>query len=248
MLCAGKVCYCPTLGNCEIMRKQNTYFVLCIGLVLGCFSGILYRWLSGGEISCLRISLSDSILPSAPLTPEDWLKIDPFDIIDLPDKDIGELGNGSFLMFVGVMTSNDFLSTRAIAVYETWGHHLPGKLAFFTSENSSQPEKYPNLPVIRLKGVDDVYPPQLKAYEMLRFMWKNFGRYFQWFLRIDDDAYLRMERIADMVNSLDSTIPVSYTHLDVYKRQPLMYIQPFIHTINAAFECTLTKEIFVKSN
>lgn len=189
------------------MRRHSVYFVLCFGLFIGCFAGVLYRWMSGGDLSCLEASISDTFLPSALLSSEDWLKKDPFDIVDLPDDDIGELGNGSFFMFVGVMTANDFLSTRAIAVYETWGRHLPGKIAFFTSENSTQPAKYPKLPVIRLKGVDDVYPPQLKAYEMLRFMWRNFGRYFKWFLRIDDDAFLRIDKITDMLNSLDSTIP-----------------------------------------
>lgn len=41
------------------------------------------------------------------------------------------------LVFVGVMTSKDFLESRAKAVYNTWGKLVPGRIAFFSSEGSS---------------------------------------------------------------------------------------------------------------
>lgn len=39
-------------------------------------------------------------------------------------------------MFVGVMTSKEFLRTRAKAVYNTWGKNITGRIAFFSSEGS----------------------------------------------------------------------------------------------------------------
>lgn len=40
------------------------------------------------------------------------------------------------LVFVGVMTAKDFLQSRAKAVYDTWGKNIPGRIAFFSSEES----------------------------------------------------------------------------------------------------------------
>jgi len=78
-------------------------------------------------------------------------------------------------VFVGVMTAQKYLESRAVAVYETWGNSLPGRVAFFSSEVSSVPEKRPDLPLIRLRGVDDSYPPQKKSFKMLQYMWENYG-------------------------------------------------------------------------
>lgn len=41
------------------------------------------------------------------------------------------------LVFVGVMTAQEFLDDRARAVYETWGKDVPGRMAFFSSEGST---------------------------------------------------------------------------------------------------------------
>lgn len=41
------------------------------------------------------------------------------------------------LVFVGVMTSKDFLESRAKAVHNTWGKLVSGRIAFFSSEGSS---------------------------------------------------------------------------------------------------------------
>ena len=46
---------------------------------------------------------------------------------------------GPDLLFVGVMTADQFLDSRAVAVYETWGQTVPGGLEFFTSETSGGP-------------------------------------------------------------------------------------------------------------
>lgn len=34
------------------------------------------------------------------------------------------------------MTAKDFLQSRAKAVYDTWGKNIPGRIAFFSSEES----------------------------------------------------------------------------------------------------------------
>lgn len=57
------------------------------------------------------------------------------------------------LVFVGVMTAQKYLDTRARAVYETWGRKIPGRISFFSRSGSSS--KY-DIPLVSLPGVDDV--------------------------------------------------------------------------------------------
>jgi chondroitin sulfate synthase len=98
------------------------------------------------------------------------------------------------LLFVGVMTAQKYLPTRARAVYETWGGEIPGRIAFFTSATSVPPSNRPDLPLVSLRGVDDSYPPQKKSFLMLQYMWEHYGDRFEWFLRADDDVYVRPDR------------------------------------------------------
>lgn len=109
----------------------------------------------------------------------------------------------SNLVFVGVMTSKEFLIDRAKAVYDTWGKEVPGRLAFFSSEGSYSDE----MPVIALKGVDDRYPPQKKSFRMLYFMYEHYIDRFEWFARADDDVYINTEKLERFLRSIDSTKP-----------------------------------------
>jgi chondroitin sulfate synthase len=98
------------------------------------------------------------------------------------------------LLFVGVMTAQKYLATRARAVYETWGREIPGRVAFFTSATSLPPKNRPDLPIVRLRGVDVSYAPQKKSFRMLQYMWERYGDRFEWFMRADDDVYVRPDR------------------------------------------------------
>nr|XP_045588345.1 chondroitin sulfate synthase 1-like [Procambarus clarkii] len=106
------------------------------------------------------------------------------------------------LLFVGVMTANKYLDTRAKAVYETWGKQLPGKIAFFSSEASSTNV---DIPLIRLRDVDDSYPPQKKSFMMIKYMAEHFAEHFEFFMRADDDIYVRPDRLELFLRSVNST-------------------------------------------
>ncbi|KAK0087704.1 hypothetical protein PV325_000275 [Microctonus aethiopoides] len=112
------------------------------------------------------------------------------------------------LVFVGVMTAEKYLDTRAKAVYETWGKEVPGQIAFFSSEYSRVPNNCKDLPLVSLPTVDDGYPPQKKSFLMLQWMWNNFGDKFEWFLRADDDVYIRTDRLEKFLRSVDSRKPL----------------------------------------
>ncbi|XP_042205381.1 chondroitin sulfate synthase 1-like [Homarus americanus] len=126
---------------------------------------------------------------------------DAFRTIGL-DKNTDVHNNPKNLLFVGVMTANKYLDSRAKAVYETWGKQLPGKIAFFSSEASTTDV---DIPLIRLRGVDDSYPPQKKSFMMIKYMAEHFSEHFEFFMRADDDIYVRPEKLELFLRSVNST-------------------------------------------
>lgn len=107
------------------------------------------------------------------------------------------------LLFVGVMTASKYLDTRAKAVYDTWGREVPGKILFFSSEYSYSD----SVPVVALPGIDDSYPPQKKSFTMLKYMHDHYIEQFEWFLRADDDVFIRTDKIDALLRSVDSRKP-----------------------------------------
>jgi chondroitin sulfate synthase len=107
------------------------------------------------------------------------------------------------LVFVGVMTAARYLDTRAKAVYDTWGRKVPGKVMFFSSEDSYSED----VPLVALPGVDDTYPPQKKSFMMLKHMYDHYIDQYEWFLRADDDVYVRTDRLEELLRSVDSKKP-----------------------------------------
>jgi hypothetical protein len=175
-------------------RILKLLLAFATGLTLGCllFSGRMARPCTSTP---LEIPSSDEFFARPDKEPEK--------VVPLPSSP----GQKS-LLFVGVMTAQKYLSTRAVGVFETWGKDIPGKIAFFSSEDSAVPENRPDLPLVPLRGVDDSYPPQKKSFLMLEYMWENYGDYFEWFLRADDDVFVRADRMELFLRSVDSRKPL----------------------------------------
>lgn len=110
------------------------------------------------------------------------------------------------LLFIGVMTARKYLDTRVIAAYRTWAKSVPGIVMFFSSEGSELPN-HPEIPLIALPGVDDSYPPQKKSFLMLKYMHDKFGTKYEWFMRADDDVYIKGDRLATFLHSINSSHP-----------------------------------------
>ncbi|CAI9616269.1 unnamed protein product, partial [Staurois parvus] len=101
-------------------------------------------------------------------------------------------------LFIGVMTAQKYLHTRAVAAYRTWSQFIPGKVEFFSSEGSDM--SIP-IPIIALKGVDDSYPPQKKSFMMLKYMHDHYLDQYEWFMRADDDVYIKGDRLESFLRS-----------------------------------------------
>ncbi|EEC16720.1 chondroitin synthase, putative [Ixodes scapularis] len=110
----------------------------------------------------------------------------------------------SRLLFVGVMTAEKYLSTRAVAIQRTWGKALAGRLAFFSSGTSRWENQDEELPLVALRGVDDAYPPQKKSFLMLKYMHDHYLDQYEWFMRCDDDVYVHVERLERFLRSMQT--------------------------------------------
>jgi len=108
------------------------------------------------------------------------------------------------LVLVAVMTAKEFLKTRVVAVHNTWAKSIPGEVIFFSSEGSES-ESPPGIKVVGLRGVDDVYPPQKKAFLMLKYIHDHYLDKFRFFIRADDDVYIKGEALLKFLHSINST-------------------------------------------
>ncbi|XP_051541173.1 chondroitin sulfate synthase 3-like [Myxocyprinus asiaticus] len=113
----------------------------------------------------------------------------------------------SFL-YVGVMTAQKYLASRAVAAHRTWTSSIPGRVEFFSSEGSEKVPLPTLVPVISLAGVDDSYPPQKKSFMMLKYMHDHYLDKYEWFMRADDDVYIRGEKLELFLRSLNSSKPL----------------------------------------
>lgn len=99
-------------------------------------------------------------------------------------------------LYVGVMTAQKYLGSRAVAAQRTWAPSVPGRVEFFSSQGSATPPGLPPLPVVALPGVDDSYPPQKKSFMMIKYMHDHYLDKYEWFMRADDDVYIKGDQVA----------------------------------------------------
>lgn len=112
------------------------------------------------------------------------------------------------LIFVGVMTAKEFLTSRVIVASNTWAKNFPGKVVYFAAEGADA-VSLPGIELVPLKGVDDAYPPQKKAFLMLKYMHDYYLDRYRFFLRADDDVYVKGDELVKFLHSVKSTIGTS---------------------------------------
>ena len=116
-------------------------------------------------------------------------------------------------IYIGVISSADYLQKRGLMLWQTWGKYINsiGKIDFYIGEKnaaqlSPEVKRVLRNNIVRLRSVDDqAYPPQKKSLLMIKAMWKKHGKNFQWFMRADDDVYIKIERLEAFLRKLNST-------------------------------------------
>ena len=83
-----------------------------------------------------------------------------------------------------------------------------------------------NIPLVRLRGVTNSYPPQKKSFLMLRHMAVHFSHKYRWFLRADDDVFVNFNTIHAFLKSISPQKShksllyigqVKYFHVSIFK-------------------------------
>ena len=107
-------------------------------------------------------------------------------------------------LLVGVVTAEKYLLTRAKTVYKTWGQDVTQIIFFVGSDcNISHPDLR-GLPLVKLPGIsDNVYPPQKKVFAVLKYMQDHYIDDYYWFMRADDDVYVRGQKLEDILSELN---------------------------------------------
>lgn len=166
--------------------------------ILKFLAGLACGVLVASHLQHALISSGDCFQPVRPSSVQRRLKVKA---VESPEAEAA----GRQLLLVGVMTAEKYIGTRARAVYETWGHRVPGKMLFFTSDSQNTSDE---LPVIPLKGVDDSYPPQKKSFMMLKYMHEHYGDKYEWFMRADDDVFVKTDRLELLLRNVNSSKPM----------------------------------------
>ncbi|XP_016091605.1 chondroitin sulfate synthase 1-like [Sinocyclocheilus grahami] len=130
------------------------------------------------------------------------MKKEEYGAAPVPSTEKPAVTRSSTFLFVGVMTAQKYLNNRAVAAYGTWAKTIPGKVEFFSSEGSDTTIP---IPVVALQNVDDSYPPQKKSFMMLKYMHDHYLDQFEWFMRADDDVYIKSEKLESFLRSLNSS-------------------------------------------
>ncbi|XP_078598995.1 chondroitin sulfate synthase 1-like [Branchiostoma floridae x Branchiostoma japonicum] len=115
------------------------------------------------------------------------------------------LENNQSHIYIGVITARKYLDSRARAVYETWGKQVPGKVEFFSGYDASGWSPAGLSVVNSIPGIDDTYPPQKKSFLMLKYMHDFYIDKYEWFIRADDDVYIRMDKLERFLRSVNSS-------------------------------------------
>ncbi|XP_013413547.1 chondroitin sulfate synthase 1 [Lingula anatina] len=165
-----------------------------IGLLVGLLVGFAFlASLRHQAASCLRGCCTDG-----PGKQNDKL---PIRYIVKTEK---PLQNYKKSIFVGVMTAKKYLDSRAVAAHRTWAKTIPGEVAFFSSAGS---HSHYDIPIVSLTGVDDSYPPVKKSFMMIKYMHDHYLDKYDWFVRADDDVYIKGDSLSKFLHSINNSKP-----------------------------------------
>ncbi|XP_076803814.1 chondroitin sulfate synthase 1-like isoform X1 [Clavelina lepadiformis] len=120
-------------------------------------------------------------------------------------------------IYIGMMSMSKRLNTRVASAIHSWMKHRHVTVEVFADTNGTKDERRRyvssdlenDVRIIQLPGVsDNVYPPQKKSFSMLKFIHDAYINDYDWFVRLDDDAYVNTEKLEKFLNRINSSIPM----------------------------------------
>ncbi|XP_078701367.1 chondroitin sulfate synthase 1-like [Branchiostoma floridae x Branchiostoma belcheri] len=186
---------------------------MVVGLCAGLFLGFtLASWLVvqradpprgggslGARVGCRRDPTAAELLSSG--------AGDPGGPASTPKRESAGPERGKNFVYVGVMTAKKYLDSRAVAAYETWQQHIPGKVEFYSAYDPDGLSQG-GFTRVNIPGVDDAYPPQKKSFLMLKYMHDHYLDQYEWFMRADDDVYIKGDKLEKFLRSVNSSRPL----------------------------------------
>ncbi|XP_005990195.1 chondroitin sulfate synthase 1 [Latimeria chalumnae] len=187
-------------------RSRRSWLSVLLGLIVGFTLASRIILPKASELKKSRHQRSTNTgRCGLPLTRNDYRAVLPWKQEDKAlanEDDESIVPKSKNFLYVGVMTAQKYLGNRAVAAYKTWGQTIPGKVEFFSSEGS---DTNTPIPVVALQGVDDSYPPQKKSFMMLKYMHDHYLDQYEWFMRADDDVYIKSTKLESFLRSLNSS-------------------------------------------
>ena len=137
-------------------------------------------------------------------------------------------------LYVAMMSADKFVPTRVRAAVQTWASSIRtwNRNSNVDVEIFAQSNTTVGVPIVKMPGVsDNVYPPQKvcpnrrwllanekassnhhknfqKSFSMMRYVSDHHGSDYEWFLRLDDDAYVHIEHLESLLRRIDSSQPL----------------------------------------
>ena len=116
-------------------------------------------------------------------------------------------------VYVAMMSAERYLDSRAHAAIDTWAREVSHLRKFNDTVKveifATGSNEINGVNVRQLPGVpDNVYPPQRKSFSMLRYLHDHYINEYDWFVRLDDDAYLSWPILEKLLRRLDPSLPL----------------------------------------
>ncbi|XP_029652132.1 chondroitin sulfate synthase 1-like [Octopus sinensis] len=186
---------------CLRMKKREfLLFIISIFVGMQLTKSVMYTYVYN---KCWTVASVAEHLVSPKLPPQRFIEeLEDFRFNPGPQKK---------LVLVGIMTHSKYFQTRDRAIQMTWLKSIPGDVIFFVGNSTDLAPA--GMPVVRLnQAPDHVYPPRLKMFEMLEYMYKNLADKYEYFIRADDDVFIKGQELGSLLSSLDSREKIYMGH------------------------------------
>ncbi len=106
-------------------------------------------------------------------------------------------------LFIAVSTSSEYIHTLTSIAAQTWVADVTYPVVYFMEDRVDLVSKSPLYPLVQLQGVEDTSSQHIdKVFAKVEYVWKNFAASFEWFLFLDTDTYVNVEKIEPVLEAL----------------------------------------------